>query len=266
MINQYNDTEVEKIRESSLLVGKTLAEVAKHIKAGVKTVELDRMAEQFIRDHGATPEFKGYDLGFGGFPAALCISVNDVVVHGFPGEYELKDGDIISVDCGVRKDGFVGDSAYTFAVGTISEEAKRLMRVTKECLELGIAQAIVGNRVGDVSFAVQQHAEKNGYGVVRDLTGHGVGKKLHEKPEVPNFGRRGSGKRLLNGTTIAIEPMINMGTYKVTVDRDEWTVRTADQKLSAHYEHTLVVRQGKAEVLSSFEEIERELGITNEKR
>jgi methionyl aminopeptidase len=252
MMNQYNDTEVEKIRESSLLVGKTLAEVAKLIKVGTKTIELDRVADQFIRDNGATPEFKGYR----GFPSALCISVNDVVVHGFPGVYELKDGDIISVDCGVRKNGFVGDSAYTFAVGNISEEAKRLMQITKECLYLGIEQAVVGNRVGDVSFAVQQHAEKNGYGVVRDLTGHGVGRKLHEKPDVPNFGRRGSGKRFLNGTTIAIEPMINMGTYKVTLDRDEWTVRTADQKLAAHYEHTVVVRQGKAEILSSFDEIE----------
>jgi methionyl aminopeptidase len=252
MKNQYTDTEVEKIRESSLLVGKTLAEVAKLIKVGVKTIELDRIAEQFIRDHGATPEFKGYH----GFPSALCIAVNDVVVHGFPGEYELKDGDIIAVDCGVRKNGFVGDSAYTFAVGNVSEEAKRLMKVTKECLDLGIAQAIAGNRVGDISFAVQQHAEKNGYGVVRDLTGHGVGRKLHEKPDVPNFGRRGSGKQLLNGTTIAIEPMINAGTHKVTIDRDEWTVRTADQKFSAHYEHTVVVRQGKAEILSSFEAIE----------
>ncbi len=256
MITSYTDTEVEKIRESSLLVGKTLAEVAKHIKVGVTTAELNRIADQFIRAHGATPEFKGYR----GFPSALCISVNDVVVHGFPGEYALQDGDIVSIDCGVRKDGFVGDSAYTFAVGNISEEAKRLMQVTKECLTLGIAQAVAGNRVGDISFAVQQHAEKNGYGVVRDLCGHGVGRKLHEKPDVPNFGRRGSGKQLHSGKTIAIEPMINMGTHKVTVDRDEWTVRTADQKLAAHYEHTVVVRHGKAEILSSFDEIEQVLG------
>lgn len=253
MVHQYTDSEVEKIRESSLLVGKTLAEVAKHVRVGVQTIELNRIAERFILAHHATPEFKGYR----GFPTALCISVNDVVVHGFPSNYELKEGDLVSVDCGVRKNGFVGDSAYTFAVGAVSEEAERLMKVTKECLELGIAQAIAGNRVGDIGFAVQQHAERSGYGVVRDLTGHGVGKKLHEKPDIPNFGYRGNGKRLQNGTTLAIEPMINQGTHKVTMDRDEWTIRTADQKLSAHYEHTIVVRQGKSEVLSSFEEIEK---------
>ncbi|MDR0437517.1 MAG: type I methionyl aminopeptidase [Bacteroidales bacterium] len=253
MINQYNDTEVEKIRESSLLVGKTLAEIAKHIKPGVKTIELDRIAEQFIRDHGATPEFKGYR----GYQHALCISVNDVVIHGIPNEYELKDGDIVAVDCGVRKNGFVGDSAYTFAVGNVSEEAKHLMKTTRECLELGIAEAFAGNRVGDIGFAIQQHAEKNGYNIVREFCGHGVGRKLHEKPDVMNFGRRGDGKQLKNGTVIAIEPMVNQGVRNVTLDKDGWTVRTADRKLSAHYEHTIVARQGKAEVLSSFEEIEK---------
>jgi len=255
MINQYNDTEVEKIRESSLLVGKTLAELAKHIKPGVKTIELDRLAEQFIRDHGATPEFKGYR----GYPATLCISVNDVVIHGIPNVYELNDGDILAIDCGVRKNGFVGDSAYTFPVGNVSEEVKRLMKVTKECLELGIAEAFAGNRVGDIGFVIQQHAEKNGYSVVREFCGHGVGKKLHEKPDVMNFGRRGHGKQLKNGTVIAIEPMINQGINNVTLDKDGWTVRTADRKLSCHYEHTIVARQGKPEILSSFEEIEKVL-------
>lgn len=255
MINQYNDTEVEKIRESSLLVGKTLAEIAKHIRVGVKTNELDKIAEQFIRDHGATPEFKGYR----GFPSTLCVSVNDVVIHGIPSDYELKDGDIVAVDCGVRKNGFVGDSAYTFAVGNVSEEAKRLMRVTKECLELGVVEAFAGNRVGDIGFVIQQHAEKNGYSVVREFCGHGVGKKLHEKPDVMNYGRRGNGKQLKDGTVIAIEPMINQGIRNVTLDKDEWTVRTADRKLSAHYEHNVVARQGKFEVLSSFDEIERVL-------
>jgi len=257
MINQYNDTEVEKIRESSLLVGKTLAEVAKHIRIGVKTIELDRIAEQFIRDHGATPEFKGYR----GFPATLCISVNDVVIHGIPNDYELKDGDMLAVDCGVRKDGFVGDSTYTFAVGTVSEDVKRLMKVTKECLELGIAEAFAGNRVGDIGFAVQHHAEKNGYSVVREFCGHGVGRKLHEKPDVMHYGRRGDGKQLKKGTVIAIEPMINQGTRAVTLDKDGWTVRTADRKLSCHYEHTVVARQGKPEILSSFADIERVLSI-----
>jgi methionyl aminopeptidase len=253
MINQYNDTEVEKIRESSLLVGKTLAELAKHIKPGITTGELDKIAEEFIRSHDATPEFKGYR----GFPSSICVAVNDEVIHGIPGNYALKDGDIISIDCGVRKNGFVGDSAYTFPVGTVSEEAKRLMQITKECLELGIAEAFAGNRVGDIGFAVQQHAEKNGYSVVREFCGHGVGRKLHEKPDVMNFGRRGHGKQLKNGTVIAIEPMINQGTNKITLDADEWTVRTADQKLSAHFEHTVVVRQGKGEILSTFDEIEK---------
>jgi len=253
MINQYNDTEVEKIRESSLLVGKTLAELAKHIKPGITTGELDKIAEDFIRSHDATPEFKGYR----GFPSSICVAVNDEVIHGIPGNYALKDGDIISIDCGVRKNGFVGDSAYTFPVGTVSEEAKRLMQITKECLELGIAEAFAGNRVGDIGFAVQQHAEKNGYSVVREFCGHGVGRKLHEKPDVMNFGRRGHGKQLKNGTVIAIEPMINQGTNKITLDADEWTVRTADQKLSAHFEHTVVVRQGKGEILSTFDEIEK---------
>ena len=255
MINQYNDTEVEKIRESSLLVSKTLAEIAKHVKPGVKTIELDKLAEQFIRDHGATPEFKGYRE----YPKSLCIAVNDEVIHGIPGDLELKDGDIVSIDCGVRKNGFVGDSAYTFPVGNVSEEAKRLMKITKECLELGIAEAFAGNRVGDIGFAIQQHAEKNGYSVVREFCGHGIGKKLHEKPDVMNFGRRGHGKQLKNGTVIAIEPMINQGLNNVTLDSDNWTVRTADGKLSAHYEHTVVARQGKAEILSSFAEIEKVL-------
>lgn len=255
MIKIKSEEEIELIRQSSLLVGKTLAEVAKHIKPGVKTIELDTIAEKFIRDNGALPGFKGMY----GYKHTLCISVNSQVVHGIPGEYELKEGDIISVDCGVLKNGFYGDVAYTFPVGNISPEVERLLDVTKECLNYAIEKAVVGNRIGDIGSAVQEHAEKNGYGVVRELVGHGLGKNLHEEPEVPNYGRKGNGVKLVEGMVIAIEPMINMGTKNVKYEKDGWTITTADGKPSAHYEHDVVVRKGKAEVLSSYAEIEEVL-------
>ncbi|MGF1564288.1 MAG: type I methionyl aminopeptidase [Flavobacteriales bacterium] len=251
------EEEIELLRESSLLVGKTLAEVAKAIRPGVTTLDLDRIAEACIRDHGATPGF----LGYGGFPNSLCTSVNDQVVHGIPNNTPLQEGDIVSVDCGVLKSGFYGDSAYTFPVGVVSEEIEKLLRVTKECLELGIEAAIAGNRMGDLGFAIQNHAETNGYGVVRELVGHGLGRELHEAPEVPNYGRRGNGVRLQPGLVLAIEPMINMGTKSVRQKSDGWTIVTGDGKPSAHFEHDVVVREGKAEVLSTFEWIEEALGI-----
>jgi methionyl aminopeptidase len=236
-----------------LLVGKTLAEVGKHIKVGVKTITLDRIAEDYIRSVGATPGFKGHE----GFPYALCISVNETVVHGFPSEYELKDGDIVSIDCGVYKNGFHGDSAYTFAVGNVSEQVRKLMQTTKEALYKGIEQAKAGNRTGDIGYAVQKHCEAQGYGVVRELIGHGVGAHLHEKPDVPNFGKQGSGKRLREGMVIAIEPMITMGTYKVRWGKDGWGVYTEDSLPAAHYEHDVVIGKDRADILSSFDEIEK---------
>lgn len=255
MIVIKTEAEIEIQRESSLLVGKTLAEVAKHIAPGVKTIFLDKIAETFIRDHKAEPGFKGY----GGFPGTLCISVNDQVVHGIPGQQELKEGDIVSVDCGVLKNGFYGDSAYTFAVGEVSEELKLLMQRTKEALYLGIEQAVVGNRTGDIGYAVQQHAEKFGYGVVRELVGHGVGRQLHEKPEVPNYGRRGSGVKLKENMVLAIEPMINLGVRNVRQEADGWTIRTLDRKPSAHFEHDVVIKNGKPDILSTFSYIEEVL-------
>lgn len=252
MIEIKTDEEIEIQRESSLLVGKTLAEVAKHIRPGIKTIELDRLAETFIRDHHAVPGF----LGYGGFPGTLCISVNDQVVHGIPGDSVLQEGDVVSVDCGVIKNGFYGDSAYTFAVGEISEELRLLLERTKQSLYLGIEQAVAGNRIGDIGFAVQNHVERFGYGVVRELVGHGVGKKLHEKPEVPNYGKRGSGVKLRAGMVIAIEPMVNLGTKAIHQESDGWTIRTADRKPSAHFEHTVAIRNEKADILSSFKFIE----------
>ena len=251
-VNFRSDAEIALVRESSLLVGRTLAEVARSIGPGVRTGDLDRLAETFIRDHGAVPGFKGLY----GCPSTLLISVNQEVVHGLPGVRELREGDLASVDCGVLMNGFYGDSAYTFAIGEVDAAAMRLLRVTQECLQLGIAQAVDGRRTGDLGYAIQHHAESNGYGVVRELVGHGVGEKLHEAPEVPNYGRRGHGVQLRTGMVIAIEPMINMGTKEVHQLDDGWTIVTQDGRPSAHFEHTVAVRPGQAEVLSSFSAIE----------
>ena len=253
MIYLKTNAEIELIRESSLLVGKTLAEVAKLIKPGVKTIDLDKRAEEYIRDHGAVPGFKGYN----GFPYTLCISLNENVVHGFPSDRELKDGDIVSVDCGTLKNGFYGDSAYTFAVGEVNGEILELMKRTKESLYIGIEMAVAGNRIGDIGSAIQKYVEGFGYSVVRDLVGHGLGKNLHEKPEVPNYGHRGTGPKLKEGMVLAIEPMINLGTKKVVQEKDGWTIRTADRKPSAHFEHDVAIRKGKAEILSTFDYIEK---------
>ena len=252
------DEEVELIRESSLLVGRTLAEVAALIKPGVTTLQLDTIAEEFIRDNGAEPGFKGY----GGFPNTLCASLNEAVVHGIPNDRPLENGDVISLDCGVLKHEFYGDSAYTFEVGEVAPEIQKLLSVTKECLTLAIEQAVTGKRIGDIGAAVQTHAEANGFGVVRELVGHGLGRELHEAPEVPNYGRRGNGPRLVDGMVLAIEPMINLGTREVLTDEDGWTIVTKDRKVSAHFEHDIVVRKGKADILSSFVEIEKVINKT----
>ena len=252
------DEEIELLRKSNLLVSKTHAAIAPLMKPGVNTLQLDKVAEAFIRDNGGEPGF----LGYNGFPNTLCISVNKQVVHGIPSDYVMKEGDVISVDCGVLMNGFYGDSAYTFAIGHISEDVKNLLRVTKESLYLGIENAIAGKRVGDISFAVQQHAEAAGYSVVRELVGHGVGRNLHEKPEVPNYGRRGRGPLLKDGMVIAIEPMINMGVKNVKEGKDGWTIETADSKPSAHFEHTIAIRKGKADILSDFSYLEEVLDKT----
>lgn len=261
MIQYKTKAEIELMRESSLLVGRTLALVAAAIRPGMTTMKLNNMAEEFINDHQAKPSFKGYN----GFPYACCISVNDAVVHGFPSKKELLSGDLVSVDIGVFKNGFHGDSAYTFGVGEVSTEIKKLMRVTKDSLYKGIEKAVSGNRTGDIAFAVQQFTEReNGYGVVRDLVGHGLGRLLHEEPQVPNFGKRGTGAKLREGMVIAIEPMINMGTKDVFHDKDGWTIKTSDGKPSAHYEHDVSITTGKADILSSFADIEiAEKGNTN---
>lgn len=254
MIHYKSNQEVEIQRESALLVGQAIAEVAKLIKPGVTTAHLDQVADEFIKDHKATPSFKN----FKGYPFASCISVNDAVVHGFPGKTELRDGDIISVDIGVYKNAFHGDSAYTFALGGVQDEVLQLLKVTKQSLLRAIEKAVAGARIGDIGFAVQDLCEKEyRYGVVRELVGHGLGRQLHEEPQIPNFGRRGSGGKLNEGMVIAIEPMVNLGVKEVWYDKDGWTVRTKDGKPSAHYEHTLCVRKGKADVLSSFEEVEK---------
>ena len=253
MIFLKTNEEIELLKESTLLVCKTLAELAKVIKPGITTADLDKLAEEFIRDNGATPAFKGYN----GFPASLCTSVNDQVVHGIPSDKVVrKDGDIVSVDCGTFKNGFVGDNAYTFAVGEISDEVKKLLDTTKESLFKGLEKAIEGNRIGDISHAVQTHCEAAGYGVVREMVGHGVGRSMHEAPEVPNYGRRGVGPLLRAGMTICIEPMINMGKRGLRFERDGWTTRTVDGKPSAHFEHAVAVRKGKADILSDFGIIE----------
>lgn len=253
MIHNRTESEIALLREAALLVGKTLGEVEKHIRPGVKTIELDRIAEEFIRDNRAVPAFKGYC----GFPGSLCISVNEQVVHGIPGNYELRDGDVVSVDCGTILDGYVGDSAFTFMVGEVSEEVKMLLRRTKESLYKGIEAAVVGKRVGDIGYAVQSYVESFGYGVVRELVGHGVGRKMHEDPQVPNYGNRGTGTKLSKNMVIAIEPMITMGKKEVFQEHDGWTIVTRDKKPAAHFEHDVVVREGKAEILSSFDFIEQ---------
>ena len=252
------EDEIELMRKANHLVGETLAELAKHIKPGVTTLQLDRIAEEFIRDHGAVPTFKNFPNPFGGpFPASICTSVNNVVVHGIPDEKTiLTDGDIISIDCGTLLAGYNGDSAYTFCVGEVSQDVRDLLTVTCQSLTKGIEMAVAGNHVGDIGDAVQSFCESHGYGVVRELTGHGIGKQMHEDPSVPNYGSRGNGVMLKEGMCIAIEPMITMGDRKIWLMPDRWGICTRDGKPAAHFEHTIVVRRGKAEILSTFEEIE----------
>jgi len=257
MIQYKTDEEVAMQRESALMVSATLTEVAKMLRPGLKTIEIDRMAEAFIRDNGGIPSFKGYGVPGNTFPYALCISVNEVVVHGFPSEYELKEGDIISVDCGFYKNGFHGDHAYTFAIGEVAPEMLDLIRITKESLYKGIEQAISGNRTGDIGWAIEEYTHgRHGYGVVRELVGHGVGREMHEDPQVPNYGRRGSGKRLKTNMVLAIEPMINLGTRHVHTLDDGWTIVTADGKPSVHFEHDVCVRKEEADILSDYRPIE----------
>ena len=252
------EDEIDLIRKANLLVGATLAELSKHIKPGVTTLQLDHIAEEFIRDHGATPVFKNVPNPNGGpFPASICTSVNDVVVHGIPdAKTILRDGDIISIDCGTKLNGFCGDSCYTFCVGEVSEEVRQLLKTTKESLYEGISQAVAGKHIGDIGNAVQDYCEQRGYGVVRELTGHGIGREMHEAPQVPNYGSRGNGIMLKASMCIAIEPMITMGDRQIYMMPDRWTIRTRDGKPAAHFEHSVVVRRGKAEILSTFEGIE----------
>lgn len=255
------EDEIQLMREANRLVGLTLAELAKHIQPGVSTLDLDKIAEEFIRDHGATPTFKNFPNPYGPvFPASICTSVNDCVVHGIPSKDQiLRDGDVISIDCGTLLAGYNGDSAYTFEVGEVRQDVRQLLQATKESLYIGIEQAVAGKHIGDIGQAVQDYCESFGYGIVRELTGHGIGKEMHEDPQVPNYGKRGQGKGLKAGMCIAIEPMVTQGDRKIYLDNDRWSIRTYDHKPSAHYEHTIAIRKGKAEILSSFEEIERVL-------
>lgn len=257
MVKPKTEEEIELLRENAIIVSKTLAEVGKAVAPGVSTLELNRVAETFIRDNGAIPSF----LGFDGFPAALCISVNDTVVHGFPSEYVLKEGDIVSVDCGTLYKGYNGDSAYTFPVGEVSADTRKLLDVTKASLYKGIEAAVAGNRTGDIGYAVQSYAESFGFSVVRELEGHGLGREMHEEPGVPNYGRRGKGTHLVEGMVICIEPMINAGGKNVFLARNGWEVKTSDHRNSAHYELTVVVRRGKAEQLSTFDFIGKDANI-----
>lgn len=252
MVKLKTPEEIQIMRESAGILAQTHGEVARLIKPGVKTKELNQRAEEFIRDLRGVPSF----LNYNGFPAALCISVNETVVHGFPGEYELKEGDIVSIDCGVKFNGYHSDSAYTYPLPGVTEEVMNLLVRTYDSLEKGIEQAKAGNRVGDISYAIQSYVEQFGYGVVRELVGHGVGKNLHEDPEVPNYGRRGKGPKLVPGMVFAIEPMINLGTKNVIQERDGWTIRTSDRKPSAHFEHTVAVHEDRTEILTSHKEIE----------
>ena len=257
MIYYKTREEIELMRESALLVSKTLGLIAAEIKPGVTPLYLDRLAEEFILDHGGIPAF----LGLYDFPNTLCMSLNEQIVHGIPNDVALEDGDIMSVDCGVLMNDFYGDHAYTFEIGEVDAQTKKLLKVTKECLDLGIEQVAKGKRIGDIGFAVQQHAEANGYGVVRELVGHGLGRKLHESPEVPNFGKRGRGSKIKDGLVIAIEPMINLGTKNVKQLSDGWTITTADKRPSAHFEHDVAFIDGKAEVLSTFKYVEEALKL-----
>ena len=252
VIRFKTEREIEIIKQSSLIVGKTLAEVAKIINPGVRSKTIEKVAEEFIRDNGGIPSFKGYR----GFPAAVCISVNDVVVHGIPSQYEFRDGDIVAVDCGVKKNGFHADYAYTFLLGNVPDAVRKLCERTKESLYLGIEQAKAGNRVGDVSFAIQSYVEKHGYSVVREMIGHGIGRNIHEKPDVPNYGNKGNGARLKRGMVFCIEPMINLGRKEIRTDRDGWTTRTIDGMPSAHYEHMVAIRENGTEVLSTYQYVE----------
>lgn len=246
------------MRAANLLVGETLAEIGKAIKPGVTTLQLDKIAEEYIMDHGATPTFKGFPNPYGSaFPASICASVNDEVIHGIPGERELRDGDIISVDCGVLLNGFNGDSCYTFCVGEVADDVRELVETTKEALYIGIEAAQPGRRIGDIGYAVQRHCEAKGYGVVREFTGHGIGKEMHEDPAVPNYGHRGGGKQIKSGLCIAIEPMITQGSPQIVLMPDRWTVKTKDHKMAAHFEHTVAIHQGKVDILSSFKGIEK---------
>ncbi len=255
MLHLKTAEEIELLRASNQLVSRTLAEMAKIIEPGISTGELDRVAEEFIRDNNAVPGFKGYN----NFPATLCTSVNDEVVHGIPSKYVLKDGDIVSIDCGVIMEGYYGDSAFSFAVGEVSEDKLRLLEYTRASLEKGVEKAVAGNRVGDISYAVQTEAENGGYSVVRELVGHGLGRRLHEQPEVPNYGKRGRGPKMMDGLVICIEPMINLGTRHVRQMNDGWTIRTADGQPSAHFEYAVAVRKGEADVLTTYEFIEEAL-------
>lgn len=259
MIHYKSREEIEIMREAALVVSKTLGMLASEIKPGVTPLYLDKLAEEYIRAQGAVPGF----LGLYDFPNTLCLSLNETVVHGIPTNKPLREGDIISVDCGAVLNGFYGDHAYTFAVGEVSEEIKRLLRVTEECLCKGIEQMKAGNRLGDIGYAIQKHAEDHGYGVVRELVGHGLGRKMHEDPQVPNYGRQGRGKKLQEGLVLAIEPMINMGTHRVKQLSDGWTINTADGMPSAHFEHDVAIVDGKPEILSTFNYIYEALGITS---
>lgn len=246
------EEEIERLRKSNLLVSRTLAEMAKIIKPGVKTITLDRIAEEFIRDHNAIPGFKGYN----GFPNTLCTSVNSQVVHGIPSSYQLKDGDVISIDCGVILNGFYGDTAFTFPVGNVSDDVLRLLQYTRQSLDKGVGNAVEGKRLGDIGYAVQSHAESGGYSVVREMVGHGLGKDLHEPPEVPNYGRRGHGIKLTKGLVLCIEPMINLGLRNIVQDKDGWTIKTVDSQPSAHFEFAVAIDTEKADILSTFEFID----------
>lgn len=255
MVQLKSEEEIELMRESALIVSRTLGLIAEKVAPGVTPLELDKVAYEYIKDQDAVPGF----LGFNGFPNSLCISKNEAVVHGIPNNTPLKEGDIVSVDCGAVKNGFFGDHAYTFAIGEVGPEIEKLLRVTKESLYVGIDQMRVGNRIGDIGWAIQQHTEKEGYGVVRELVGHGLGKSMHEDPQVPNYGKRGRGKKIVNGMVLAVEPMINLGTKDILMLDDDWTIITADKKYSAHFEHDIAVVNGGPDILSTFDFVEEAL-------